>query len=244
MPIKTKKCIFPGVSEVKEILVPDNEPCDVWLKWEKVIKDFIISRINNTTNFLDIGANIGYFSLWAATRAMTVFAAEPNPSVFEILRLNSGLFKNIFPYNVAISDTVRTDKFYYRDYAHGDGRLYDPKEHNPGDGNVYTNKVIPVETLSSFQEKYCNGQPIDFIKMDCEGSEHEILKDIEFFRKSQNEKCEVMLELHGPMIEMRGYSYKQFLDYLESNFRIYDLSGSSYSVQDIPARGHIVLRKR
>ncbi len=96
-------------------------------------------------------------------------------------------------------------------------------------------------TLSGFQKNYCSNHKIDFIKMDCEGSEYEILHDRTFFRK--NIGCEIMLELHGTMIRDRGIDYNQFRQYLLSKFKVFALSGRPLDHwDDIPIRGHIYLK--
>lgn len=242
MGIKTKICVFPQPSVVKEILIPENEPCDVWVNWESGVRDFILNRINLNTYFIDVGANIGYFSLWAATKAKQVFAIEPNPPVFEVLKSNIKDVANISDHNIALSGNNDHDnRFYWRDLAHGDGRLYNPQEVNSDDGNAYESKLMVSLTLSGFQNNYCSNHKIDFIKMDCEGSEYEILHDRAFFRK--NIGCEIMLELHGTMIQDRGLDYDQFREYLLSWFKVFNLAGTPLnSIEDIPVRGHIHLK--
>jgi len=242
MGIKTKRCVFPQPSAVNEIWIPDNEPCDVWVNWEVEVKDFILSRINLNTCFIDVGANIGYFALWAATKARQVFAIEPNPPVFEVLESNIKYVENISAHNIALSSVNDNDnRFYWRDLAHGDGRLYNPKEVNLDDGNAYESKPMVSLTLSGFQKNYCESHKIDFIKMDCEGSEYEILRDRAFFRR--NIGCEIMMELHGTMIRDRGLDYNQFREYLLSWFKVFNLAGTPLnSIEDIPVRGHIHLK--
>lgn len=242
MGIKTKKCLFPQPSAVKEIFVPENEPCDVWVNWELGVRDFILTRINRNTYFIDVGANIGYFSLWAATKAKQVFAIEPNPPVFEVLKSNIQDVKNISAHNIALSRINNSNtRFYWRALAHGDGRLYNPKVVNLDDGNEYESKHMVSLTLSAFQNDYCGNHKINFIKMDCEGSEYEILHDRAFF--SKNIGCEILLELHGTMISERGLNYNLFREYLFTIFKVYDLSGRPLNHWDeIPVRGHIYLK--
>lgn len=232
MNVYAKKCTLPHIGEV---LIPKEEPCDVWAHWEVFLKDFILSRISQDTIFIDIGANIGYFSLWAATKAKKVFAVEPNPIIYGLLKHNSLKFPNIDTYNIAISNLVATTQFYYRIGAAGDGRLYDPK-----DKNTWSVKITPVETLSNFSKKYCGDLPINLIKIDCEGSEYEILRDQEFFRRNKN--CEVVLELHTAIIESRGLNYSEFADYLESNFKLFRLDGQIYDPHKACERCHILLK--
>ncbi|MDY6802248.1 MAG: amino acid adenylation domain-containing protein [Cyanobacteriota bacterium] len=64
----------------------------------------------------DVGANIGMFSLFAGQqgRDIEIFAFEPIPQVFEVLRLNAelyGLNANLF--SCGLSDRVKTETFTY-----------------------------------------------------------------------------------------------------------------------------------
>lgn len=255
-------------SLIGEILIPENEPCDIWCNWESGIRDFILKKLDEMGGsdggsdncFIDIGANLGYFSLWAATKASMVISIEPNPVLYELLNYNcmrggvkSFLSSNIKTYNMAISDKVGYKEFYYRIDAAGDGRLYNPTE--CGDGNKWLSRNLPTETLSSLQDKYLGGRErggekggtigVNLIKIDCEGSEYDILKDIDFFKRKENKDCLVMLELHGPMIVSRGLDFNKFVEYLLNNFEMADLNGTVYnSVIDVPARGFVSLRKR
>ncbi|HEY0740168.1 MAG TPA: FkbM family methyltransferase [Chryseosolibacter sp.] len=118
---------------------------------------------------VDIGANIGMFSLYAAINgARKVYAFEPNRKSFEILCKNIEVNKFtdiIIPFNEGVSDT--------------DGKIiYLPEDSSPY--NVATQAMktdnVPVETVSltsilndRVKEK------VDLLKIDCEGAEYEIL---------------------------------------------------------------------
>ena len=77
----------------------------------------------------DIGANIGMFSLYAATRHpdATIYAFEPIPPVFEVLQLNAELHgRNIQPVAVALSDGVGRASFtFYPNVSIFSGRFGD-----------------------------------------------------------------------------------------------------------------------
>lgn len=238
--IKTKTCNIAGIGN---FTIPENEPRHVWQEWELFAKEYILKNLNEGGYFIDVGANIGYFSVWASTKvgmAGMVYSIEPNPNAYAILETNSRLAtrNNMKPFNMALADVRKIGKVYYRDTANGDGRLYDPKN-----GNRHDTRGVIVDTLSGFQETYCSGHEINMIKMDCEGSEYEILKDLDFFKKEKNKNCEVVLELHGPMIQERGLDFNKFLDYLLSNFEIKSLDGIVFNkAGDIHSRGHISLK--
>ena len=65
------------------------------------------ARVRPDANVIDIGANIGLFSLLAAQKAATVLAFEPEPGNFAILQKNCRLnaARNVTARQLAVSGT-------------------------------------------------------------------------------------------------------------------------------------------
>jgi hypothetical protein len=65
----------------------------------------VLWHFNTPFTFLDVGAEIGYFSLaaskWARTRA-TIYSFETNPSLYEILEFNAKRHPGIRPKAIAL----------------------------------------------------------------------------------------------------------------------------------------------
>lgn len=138
---------------------------EIWLDEFYAPKGYEIKR-NETV--ADIGANIGVFAAWAATRApkVRVLSFEPFPGNADFFRSNqaaSGL-KNIefHPVAVADSDGLRTlhvsDSWMLHSLA-----SREPDEHG-----------IEVECIS-LARALAEVDTCDFLKLDCEGGEYEIL---------------------------------------------------------------------
>jgi len=77
--------------------------------WEPAITDFVSSRLRPGDTFVDVGANIGYFSLLASGLVGPdgqVVAIEPSPSIHEELQANLSLNErpNMRAVAVAASD--------------------------------------------------------------------------------------------------------------------------------------------
>ncbi len=69
---------------------------------------------------LDVGANIGMFSIYAnlASRGLSIYCFEPIPPTFELLKLNVSLYKGNFElFDVGLSDSVGTKTFDYFPHA-------------------------------------------------------------------------------------------------------------------------------
>lgn len=119
--------------------------------------------------FIDVGAHIGSASVLAAERGATVWAYEPDSENYELLRKNiesSGLEISPFWYAFA------PDKFV---------KLYKSTDNTGGHtiisslaSNKEDYKVVPTTTLTAeLGNRFC-----EFLKLDCEGCEIEVIKEI------------------------------------------------------------------
>jgi len=130
----------------------------------------------DVTTIVDIGANIGAFSIFAAraTRNVRVYAYEPMASFHRMLdenvRVNDAA-GTIRTFNMAVGDSDRD-----RDLVvEGEG-IFFPTMMAPEAGPTRTVRVA-CTTLGDIMQT--NNLPgIDLLKMDCEGAEYEILRSI------------------------------------------------------------------
>ncbi len=128
--------------------------------------------INVDDVIVDIGANIGIFSIFAALKTKNkIFAFEPFPENFEFLKHNikRNNLNNISVNCLAVSDKDGTEKLYISEIS-GGHLLFD---HNKkGELNRYVE--VPSKTLETIIKEN-SLKKINFLKMDCEGSEGQIL---------------------------------------------------------------------
>jgi FkbM family methyltransferase len=120
---------------------------------------------------IDVGANVGVFSLWAQRHGATVFAYEPSPLTFSFLVTNTrGL--TIKPIHAAVVGELASDDRNIRLYLHDERSTRNtllPIEIE--DGTELTQSVlVPACTLSEALAEGC-----DLLKIDVEGSEYEML---------------------------------------------------------------------
>jgi FkbM family methyltransferase len=121
---------------------------------------------------VDIGANIGIFSLLAAERQSSrVFAFEPHPENIRCLRRNVTANRqvNVTVLESAVSDRSGLQRLYVNTNAAGHS-LYATSVIDGGPDNVR----VPTTTLPEIMDTY-HLDRVDFLKMDCEGSEGVIL---------------------------------------------------------------------
>lgn len=134
--------------------------------------------------FIDIGANIGAFSVWAMDHGATGgHAFEPEPRNFKMLEWNVQGFENVSPMEYALDSNPT-----------GTGcDLYVAKSGiNPG--NTSTRKIRGRESFSvntfNFQT-LLEDSSATVVKMDCEGAEFDLLPFIQDSRITQ-----IAFELH------------------------------------------------
>ncbi|HHT9120633.1 MAG TPA: FkbM family methyltransferase [Candidatus Hypogeohydataceae bacterium YC41] len=122
---------------------------------------------------VDIGANIGVFTLFAAHKTRnTVYAFEPFPESFEFLNRNIRInnLHNVIAYSEAVCDKIGMAKLFRHEYNLRHRLFVD-------DGKRKLEKYIEVPTTTLLQIMESNNlKQIDFLKLDCEGAEAAILQ--------------------------------------------------------------------
>ena len=137
---------------------------------------------------LDVGANIGYYTLIFAKLVGTggrVFAFEPEPNNFALLEKNIEIngYKNIQLFKKAVTSKSGKVNLYLNINTEGGHSIYKSKD---------SGKRIEVESvcLDDFID-----EKVDFIKIDVEGSEGEVIKGMMgLMEKNQNLK--MITEFH------------------------------------------------
>jgi FkbM family methyltransferase len=125
--------------------------------------------------FLDVGAHIGAISC-VASRLVgdkgSVYAVEPNPKNYKMLNENIRLnkLKNIYSFQTALGSVVSAAQLYNRNEKDSGMASLIRDERAIGHGTEVT-----VTTIDRLIEEKHTGIP-DFIKIDVEGYELEVLK--------------------------------------------------------------------
>lgn len=135
-------------------------------RWDDDIAHAIRSTLRPGDVFVDIGANVGYFSLLASQLCSKVFSFEPNPGCLEQLNKNIELNKrkNIVAKPVGLADKSRIADFHVHDVSNiGGGTL------RAGRGEKFS---VKLDTLDA----HLSGESIRLIKLDIEGAEVLALK--------------------------------------------------------------------
>jgi len=173
---------------------------------------FLQNHLNPGDIFLDIGANIGCYTL-AASKMVTdtgkVYAFEAISGVFEKLTYNANINKlqNVVLENKAIYSKEDTLTFYVS--ARENMGMSSIFRHDTESGQTETVKAISVDQYVT--EK--NIQKINVIKIDIEGAEMFALKGMT--KTLQNLKPLVMIELSEDVLPNTTFSKNDVVLFME-----------------------------
>ena len=178
----------------------------VWLIGEYSKHDF---QIKKTDVVIDVGAHIGLFSLYASQHCTKgkIFAFEPIKENYEILESNKKLndFSNIQSENCAISNVTSKITLYQSNDESGHSKF------------IQTNNPVEVASKSLndfFKENRL--ESVNLLKLDCEGSEYEIIDSLEdkYFEMTEKMIIEYHLADSNPELleklknKLKYHSYK------------------------------------
>ena len=191
--------------------------------FEQAQSESLLSLIEEQTVFFDIGANMGLYSFLAAEKGARVYSFEPSPSIVEWfednLELNSSLADRITLVQEAVSDHNGTLNFYpNREGNFGVGKIFSDEADKKQESDAVQ---ITARTLDDCVKQY--GVP-DVIKMDVEGAEFLILKDLpEVFKREDSPTLFVEFHPHG--IAVLGGTVDEIRKaFFENGFTCYQLN--------------------
>ena len=136
---------------------------------------------------IDIGANIGEFSIFCAKRSSKVFSIEHDKSVYPMLKLNLEKFfpDNTASFNLSISNKTGIQNIFYGTLT-GSTTLIEPIEKSDFNEKMEISRFSPEDkvwdltksiTLDDFIDEN-KIEFIDLIKCDAEGAEPEVIEGL------------------------------------------------------------------
>lgn len=178
---------------------------------------------------LDIGANIGYYSLIfseLAGESGHVFAFEPEPDNFNILKKNISInhCNNITLINKGVSDCQGRSKLFLCSENKGMHRAY---------RSILCGESIDIEMITG-DSFFCNHDGrIDFIKIDIEGFEYNAISGMKNIIE-KNRSIKILTEFSPTALRESGHNPVAYIDLLlDYGFIIYSVENLSIPL-DIP----------
>jgi len=166
----------------------------------------IKSLVTPTSWFIDIGANIGTHTIGVSPYVNRVIAFEPDPDNFDILVKNISTCgcKNVTPTHLAISDKFGEVATQF-DYG--------------------KTKLVPGKAIKTASLDMIGLPQIDFVKMDVEGMELEVLQGMS--ATLEGFKPHLLIEMQDPV------QYSNVYDLLkEKNYYMYWFPVSTYNTNN------------
>ena len=127
---------------------------------------FILKKLKTRRYCIDIGAEIGTYSIFFSSFYEKVISYEPVKINFNTLKLNISNYKNIKIFNYAIGNNEKK-KIYKPDFNYGGSTVKKNK-----------NYAIEIVKFKNFSKKMSYSKKIDLVKIDTEGDEYNVLKSL------------------------------------------------------------------
>ena len=173
--------------------------------WEELTTEMFKKVVKEGDVVVDLGANIGYFTLLAARlvgKKGKVYAFEPEPINYSLLLKNIELngYDNVIATQKAVSDTSGKVKFYLDKEDTGAHSIY---QLDKGE------RFIEVEAVNLDDFFKDNQHPINVIKMDVEGAEMAAFSGMKDIIR-ENKDLKIFVEFYFPGIKRAGSSPEEF----------------------------------
>ena len=157
---------------------------NVWLLEDYKIKKF---EIHSNDVIIDIGAHIGIFTIYASQFCNNgkIYSFEPIRENYDLLLNNIKLnhSEQVKPFNLAVSNTNDDVTIYIND---------DKAAHSIFPSSESSINVKSITLQNIFEENNINH--CNFLKLDCEGAEYEILRNLP--AKYFKEIDKIVMECH------------------------------------------------
>lgn len=205
--LKKKKRFIKGSINLSKYQLYYIDSASLYSQYIEIVNNNIYAFSENAEPkyIIDCGANIGLSALYFNNKYPNseIIAFEPHPDIFEILEKNTQNNKNIKCIQSAIWNKEGIIKF---NSINSDASSITQ--------NINNSKSIEVKTEQL--KKYLN-KSVDFLKIDIEGAEYEVIMDI---KDELKQVKNIFIEYHCNDLSNKKLSYIiQILT--ETNFKYY-----------------------
>jgi FkbM family methyltransferase len=176
--------------------------------WEPYETSLVLKLLGPGSVFVDVGANLGYFSLIAASLVGDtgkVVAFEPDPVNFELL--NASIDLNHFGARIQSVEAGLSDQAC-------EGRLY-LSEDNMGDHQIYAGEgdreSLPIALLNGTAFLAPLVSQVDLLKVDTQGSEFQVMAGLMPLLKNQQKPLRIIIELTPFSLTESGASGRKLI---------------------------------
>jgi len=199
---------------------------------DKLLTPLMKSEIKPGMTVLDLGANVGFYSLLAAKlvgETGRVVSFEPAPDSYALLLRNVTLngYQNVHALQIAVSDKSGPVSLFLNKHSSGRHNIYDHYGQKQG--------VVLVDAVSL--DDFFKGEdtPIHFIKMDIEGAEMAAIRGMSHTIK-RNKSLRLVAEFNPNFLSRVGVEPEELLSLLtEYGFELFHMDDEKGSIEPCSA---------
>lgn len=179
--------------------------------WEPYETELLRRSLRPGDRVLDVGANIGYFSVLAGAwvgDSGHVYAFEPEPDNVQLLHKNialNGLEGRVECVAAALSDQAGEGTLHLNPDNLGDHQLHDA-------GGKRDSIPVPLLVGADWFEGRESG--LDFVKIDVQGAEHRVVNGLLPLLKASGDGLRILLELTPLSLREAGTRGRALIDTL------------------------------
>jgi len=168
-----------------------------------------IKKLNKGDLFIDIGANQGLFSILSSKAGAKVLSFEPSSDIFSIFLKNLDIngCKNIYPMNLAVFNELTEKCLFTYDKKSGKSYVTD----NINNNNILTVNRDFFKIIKNIEFNNC------IIKIDVEGSEYIVLRELENIIVSDNRITTIIVEINSKQLKRFSSKKEKIYQFFERN---------------------------
>lgn len=176
--------------------------------WEDYETRLILEMLGLGDCFVDVGANLGYYSVLAAAAVGEhgqVFAFEPEQKNYELLQANilHNRLQNVQSFAAALSDNDGQGQLFLNEENRGDHQVYAIA------GETRTPQSIVVRHGAQLLQPLC--ERIDVLKVDTQGAEWHVLSGLQPLLQASLPGLRMIVEFCPYSLRHAGASGRQLL---------------------------------
>jgi len=191
-----------------------------WIPWNIFIhgcyiseagyESFMLEKASGAEVIMDVGANIGYYSVQFSDMADgKVYSFEPMSYQYSVLKRNLELngIENVIPVKRIVSNTS------------GEKRIYYSCPDNTGASSLVKESGEHEDIQAIILDEFCEEQEvarIDLMKIDVEGHEMDVLRGMAGILRQQRVR-HLFVEISGENLEKAGSSVQELCAFLKAS---------------------------
>lgn len=177
----------------------------------------VLDTITEGDVVVDLGANVGLFSVYFAEKGATVYAYEPDPYAFEILQAYARPFSRVNLRQEAVCDLSGQLKLYRHHNFENDHNYAQSSTLVAEKANVNQDNAVNVTVVDVFDVVSAISGRIKLVKIDIEGAEAKVVKRL--LDTGMLEKIDhVFVETHEDIVPGLGEQLKVLQLELEKKY--------------------------